>query len=226
MRATEVHFYAIIVLTLCHLDEALHDLVSSVTFRMKPAKENLCARHLSLDLADTDAVVFHRPSRRPLDLIHEETTRTYCSPTIEVSAEPSRCKDGSAAMFALVSVSENTGACPSCGNPICGPKVMAPPFPPHPSPFTVSKINTHMHIPTCAHASNREQAVQMYLTVAAFVPWNIFNDAHSTPVPSQQEATGNRWGLVRLIRKTTACLYLQCTVHALPTSGLINNKST
>lgn len=39
-----MHFYAIIVLTLCHLDEALHDLVSSVTLRMKPAKENLCER--------------------------------------------------------------------------------------------------------------------------------------------------------------------------------------
>lgn len=149
MRAAEVHLYAIIVLTLCHLDEALHDLVFSATFKMKPAKENLCARHLSLDLADTDAVVSTAPSRRPLDMTHEETTRTYCSLAIEVSAEPLRCKDGSAAMFALASVSGNTGACPSCGNPICRPKEMAPPFPPHPSPFTVRKTNTCMQIPTC-----------------------------------------------------------------------------
>ncbi|CAB1457073.1 unnamed protein product [Pleuronectes platessa] len=41
-------------------------------------------------------------------------------------------------MFASVSFLENTGACPSCGNPICRPKVMAPPFPPHPPPFTVT----------------------------------------------------------------------------------------
>lgn len=65
----------------------------------------------------------------------------------------------------------------------------------------------------------------MYLTVAAFVPWNIFNNAHSTPVPSQQEATGNRRRLVRLIRKTTAHLYLPCIMFTLPTSGLINNES-
>lgn len=52
-----VHLYAIIVLTLCHLDEALHGLVFSVTFNIKPTKEKLCARHLSLDLVDSDSAV-------------------------------------------------------------------------------------------------------------------------------------------------------------------------
>lgn len=130
-------------------------------------------------------------------MAHEETRRRLLFSGYRcVFAEPGRCRHGSAAIFAFVSVLENTGACPSCGNPICRPKVMAPPFPPHPQSLTVSEPNTHIHMPTCTrmHTLNREQAVlcAVYLTVAAFVPWNIFNNAHSTPVPSQQEATGNR----------------------------------
>lgn len=154
---------------------------------MEPPEENLGARDLSLDLADADVVVSPSLAKKPLDMTHDDNKNLLFS-----SAQRLRFKDGSATMFALVSVSENTGACPSCGNPICRPKMMAPPFPPHPSPFTVSKTNTHMHIPSCTLTLNRERAVQMYLTVALFVPWNIFNNAHSTPVLSQQEVTGNR----------------------------------
>lgn len=137
-------------------------------------------------------------------------------------------------MFAFVSVLENTGACPSCGNGISSLKWLHHPFL-HTHHCSLSA--SHMHIPTCtvvrertrarAHThTHKEQPVQMYLTVAAFLPGNIFNNAHSTPVPSQQEATGNRWGLVRLIWKTTVYLYLPRTVLTLATSGLINNEST
>lgn len=148
MRDTEVHLYAIIVLTLCHLDESLNDFIFAVTFKMKPAKENLLCK-TSKPWPCGYRHSFHNPGRRLLDIIHEKTRRSFCSLAIEVCAEPLRCKDGSAAMFVFVSVLENTGAFPSCGNPICTPKVMAPPFPLYPSCFTVSKSNTHMHIPIC-----------------------------------------------------------------------------
>lgn len=132
-----MHSYAIIVLGLRHLD----DLVFSVALTMKPAEEDLCARHLSLDLVATDAVIF--TALEGGLWTHEETTITSCSPAIEVSAEALGCKDGSAAMFSFVSVSEKAGACLFCGSPICRPKVMAPPFPTHPLPFTLCKTHTH-----------------------------------------------------------------------------------
>lgn len=59
--------------------------------------------------------------------------------------------------------------------------------------------------------------VKVSQTVASFVPWNIFNNAHRTPVPAQRGAAGNRWGPARFIRKNRSL--------ALPTFGLINNKS-
>lgn len=98
-------------------------------------------------------------------MAHEETRRSYCSLATEVFL----LNLGDANMdplpyLPLVSVLENTGACPSCGNPICRPKVMEPPFPPHPQSLTVSEPNTHVHMPTCTrvHTLKREQAVLLY----------------------------------------------------------------
>lgn len=59
----------------------------------------------------------------------------------------------SVAMLAFISVLEKTGACPSCGNPICSLKAVGPPSPPHPSPSTVREpkhTREHAHQQTPA----------------------------------------------------------------------------
>lgn len=160
-------------------------------------------------------------------MTHEETTRNHCSPATEVSAEPLRCKHGSAAMHAFVSVSNNTGACPSFGNPICRPKVMAPPFPPHPLPFTVSKTNTHaqLHLRiahTNTHWSRLCKCTRQwqrlcpgtYLTMLTQHP-TISAGGHR----KQMRTSG-------VDRENYSLPILAMHRLTLQTSGLINNEST
>lgn len=124
---------------------------------------------------------FFAASRRPLDLTLEETTRTFCSPIIWSSCGIVATQSWVCRHICPRRCLEKCGACPSCGNPICRPQVMAPPFPP-PQPFRGA----------CTER-NGEEAVQMYLTVALpLVPWNnatLSTCAITAGGPSKQTGT-------------------------------------
>lgn len=83
MRAAEVHLYAIIVLSLCHLDEAQWSNFQCVRLKAKSTEEDLSERDLSLDLGDTDAALSSAASRRPLDLTRRQAPSVL--PVIESS---------------------------------------------------------------------------------------------------------------------------------------------
>lgn len=152
----------------------------------KPTEENLCERDLSLDLGDTGAAV----SPPLAGGLWTWRTKRRQEPSVlrlsKVAAESLRCKAGSAAAFALDAVWKHLGRVPPMGTPSAGLKWWHRPF-----------LHHHSLSLRRERALNGEAAVQIYLTVS-LVPWN---NACWAPVPSQQEAAGNRRGPVRLITK-------------------------
>lgn len=121
MRVAEVHLHA----TLAERDT--NKLPVSGFSRRKRAEKILCVRHPRLDLADRRL----SPSPPGSPHMRGENKKQLFPPT-----QRRICRR----VLPSVSVSRNTGACLPCGNPICGPKLTAPPFPPtkQPSPSSSS----------------------------------------------------------------------------------------
>lgn len=120
-----------------------------------------------------------------LDLSHKETSNLLFQGFMSTFLY--RCKDLSPCQPSSLSW-KKPGRVPPVGTPSAVLKRWDHPLLHTHHLLLSGSQNTLVNMPTSRRQLSGE-CTQTYLSVAAFVPWNIFNNAHSAPVPSQQEVT-------------------------------------